>query len=85
MKIVLNDYFTLDFGKIGYLTSENSIAFAIYKIERKIMVVGQIFDAVNGGSKSLAVDMLCVNILCDAEYVTVWIFDFILLIAFPRF
>lgn len=29
MKIMLNDYLTLNFGKIGYLTSENAIAFAV--------------------------------------------------------
>lgn len=53
MKIMLNDYFTLNFGKIGYLTSENAIAFAVYNIMRKIIVVGQIFDTVNRGSQFL--------------------------------
>lgn len=28
-KVMPNDYFTLSFGKIGYLTSENAIAFAV--------------------------------------------------------
>ena len=78
MKIVLNDYFTLGLGKIGYLTPEDAVAFAVQNIKRKIVIVGQIFNAVNGSGELFAVNMLCIDILCDAKYVTIGILDFIL-------